>query len=82
MICSGTFILFCSKFSYSDIQVSDKIDSLARAQHSSNPLVTVTAMVTNPKDRAVSEVVQYHSRDLSARLEHPFRSLKGFRGSI
>jgi beta-glucosidase len=68
-----------SSFAYQDVRVSKATLPLAQALAGrSNPLVEVTATVTNTGSRSATEVVQCYVRNLGASVEQPVRSLKGF----
>jgi beta-glucosidase len=66
------FGLSYTRFSYSDLQISDSILS-------GNGPVKVMARVTNTGDRFGEEVAQLYVRDVTASVTRPVKELKGFR---
>ena len=69
-----------TRFAYSGVTLSRSGVPLSEATRAgARNLITVTATVQNTGNRAATEVVQCHIRNLGASLEQPVRSLQGFK---
>jgi beta-glucosidase len=69
-----------TRFAYSEVAPSRTAIALSEATRAgARNLITVAATVKNTGNRAATEIVQCHIRNLGASLEQPVRSLQGFK---